>query len=184
MQIGASLFDTILQIAPVKETLMRISTNQIYGNGVLGMERNQNQVVRLQNQMSSGRRMLTPADDPVAAAQVLAVTQATRGGGTVRAQSGRATDRLGLVDSSSTPLPTLLQSVRSRTVQAANTILTDSDRQAIATELEQHFDEMLGIANSRSAEGDFLFSGYQGATTPFARSAGGRVGDKHQLLWR
>lgn len=151
---------------------MRISTNQIYGNGVLGMERNQNQVVRLQNQMSSGRRMLTPADDPVAAAQVLAVTQAREVAVQYARNQGDATDRLGLVDSQLNALTDLLQSVRSRTVQAANTILTDSDRQAIATELEQHFDQMLGIANSRSAEGDFLFSGYQGATTPFARSAG------------
>ena len=155
---------------------MRISTNQIYGNGVLGMERNQNQVVRLQNQMSSGRRMLTPADDPVAAAQVLAVTQAREVAVQYARNQGDATDRLGLVDSQLNALTDLLQSVRSRTVQAANTILTDSDRQAIATELEQHFDQMLGIANSRSAEGDFLFSGYQGATIPFARSAGAGSG--------
>ena len=47
---------------------MRISTSQLYRSGVLGMERNQSQLVKLQNQISSGRRILTPADDPVASA--------------------------------------------------------------------------------------------------------------------
>jgi flagellar hook-associated protein 3 FlgL len=59
--------------------------------------------------------------------------------------------------------------VRERAVQAGNTVLADSDRQAIASELETRLDELLGIANSRNAEGDYLFSGYQGATKPFVR---------------
>jgi flagellar hook-associated protein 3 FlgL len=148
---------------------MRISTSQLYRSGVLGMERNQSQLVKLQNQISSGRRILTPADDPVASARALGITQARD----VAAQYGRnqadASDRLNLVDSQLNSLTDLLQNVRSRVVQAGNTILADSDRQAIAAEMEARFDEMLGIANSRSAEGDYLFAGYQGGTQPFVR---------------
>ena len=54
---------------------MRISTNQIYDAGTLGIQRNQSALYKLQNQLSSGRRILTPEDDPVAAAQALIVTQ-------------------------------------------------------------------------------------------------------------
>jgi flagellar hook-associated protein 3 FlgL len=148
---------------------MRISTSQLYRSGVLGMERNQSQLVKLQNQISSGRRILTPADDPVASARALGITQARD----VAAQYGRnqtdASDRLSLVDTQLNSLTDLLQNVRSRVVQAGNTILADSDRQAIAAEMEARFDEMLGIANSRSAEGDYLFAGYQGGTQPFVR---------------
>ena len=54
---------------------MRISTNQIYDTGALGIQRNQSTLYKLQNQLSSGRRVLTPEDDPVAAAQALLVTQ-------------------------------------------------------------------------------------------------------------
>jgi flagellar hook-associated protein 3 FlgL len=50
---------------------MRISTSQAYSTGLRGIDRGQNQLLRLQNQMSSGRRMLTSADDPVAAARAL-----------------------------------------------------------------------------------------------------------------
>jgi flagellar hook-associated protein 3 FlgL len=149
---------------------MRISTSQIYGSGVLGIERNQSQLVKLQNQISSGRRMLTPADDPIAAAKALTVSQSQEVAAQYARNQGDASDRLGLVDSQLSALTDLLQSVRERAVQAGNTILADSDRQAIASQLEVRLEEMLGIANGRSAEGDYLFSGYQGDTQPFVRS--------------
>lgn len=150
---------------------MRISTSQIYAASMLGMEQNQSQVLKLQNQIASGRRILTPADDPVAAARALEVTQARDVAAQYARNQSDASSRLGLIDGQLTALTDLLQSVRSRTVQAANTVLSDSDRVAIATELQARLDEMLGIANSRSAEGDYLFSGYQGTTVPFARTA-------------
>ncbi len=155
---------------------MRISSSQIYGKGVLAMERNQSQLVKLQNQISSGRRLQSPADDPVAAAQVLGVTQAQAVTAQYARNQGDASDRLRLVEGQLTSLTDLLQSVRDRVVQAGNTVLSDSDRQAIAAELEARFDEMLGIANSRDAQGEYLFSGYQGGQEPFARSAAATPG--------
>lgn len=151
---------------------MRISTSQIYGGGVLGVERNQNQLVKLQNQISSGRRMQTPADDPVAAAEALRVTQAKEVAVQYALNQGDASDRLSLVGGQLTALTDLLQSARERVVQAGNTVLSDSDRQAIAAELEARFDEMLAIANRRDAQGEYLFSGYQAATEPFTRGPG------------
>ena len=150
---------------------MRISTTQIYAAGLVGMEQNQSQVLKLQNRIASGRRILTPADDPVAAARVLEVTQTKDVAAEYARNQGDASNRLGMIDDQLTALTDLLQSVRSRTVQAANTVLSDSDRVAIATELQARLDEMLGIANSRSAEGDYLFSGYQGTAIPFVRTA-------------
>lgn len=164
---------------------MRISTSQAYASGLRGIERSQNQLLKLQNQMSSGRRMLTSADDPVAAARALTVSQSKDIGVQYAHNQGDATARLGLVDSQLAALTNLLQSVRERVIQAGNTVLSDSDRQAIAIDLEASFDGLLGIANSQSAEGDYLFSGYQGATIPFAGSATSSVtyaGDDGQRL--
>ena len=44
---------------------MRISTSQIFNSGANGIGRNQSDLFKLQNQMSTGRRVLTPADDPI-----------------------------------------------------------------------------------------------------------------------
>ena len=151
---------------------MRISTNQIYDAGALGIQRNQSALYKLQNQLSSGRRVLTPEDDPVAAAQALIVTQTRDVNAQHIKNQGNASGQLGLLDNQLSSLTDLLQNVRERVIQAGNTgTLTNSDRQTIATELESRLGEMLGIANSRNGSGDYLFSGYQGATLPFAIDA-------------
>lgn len=150
---------------------MRISTSQIYESGSLNIQRNQSALFKLQNQLSTGRRVLTPEDDPVAAAQALLVTQSRDVTAQHIENQGNANSQLGLVDSQLSSLTDLLQNVRERVVQAGNTTLTNSDRQAIATELESRLGEMLGIANSQNGSGDYLFSGYQGATKPFAINA-------------
>ena len=150
---------------------MRISTSQIYDAGSLNIQRNQASLFKLQNQLSTGRRVLTPEDDPVAAAQALLVTQAKEMNAQQTTNQGNAESQLGLVDSQLSSLVDLIQNVRDRVLQAGNSTLGASDRQSIATELEARFGELLGIANAQNGSGDYLFSGYQGATKPFAINA-------------
>lgn len=148
---------------------MRISTGQIYDNGTLGIQRNQSSLYKLQNQIATGRRFLTPEDDPVAAAQALVVTQSKDVNAQHADNQGSARSQLGLVDSQLNSLVDLLNNVRDRVVQAGNSgAMTNSDRQAIATELEARLSELVGLANSQNGAGDYLFSGYKGATLPFA----------------
>lgn len=147
---------------------MRISTNQIYDAGSSNIQRNQSGLLKTYNQIASGRRILTPADDPVAAAQALVVTQSQAVTEQHIANQKNATSQLGMVDNKLSSLIGLLQNVRDRVLQAGNTTLTTSDRQSIASDIEASLSEMLGIANSDNGSGDFLFSGYQGATRPFA----------------
>ncbi len=151
---------------------MRISTSQIYSAGVLGINRNQSALYKLQNQLSSGNRILTPEDDPVGAAQALELTQTQSVNAQQVANQGSASDQLGLVDTQLSTLTNLLQSVRSKVVQAGSTAtMSGSDRQVLANDLESSLSQMLGIANAKSSSGDYLFSGYQGATLPFAINA-------------
>ena len=151
---------------------MRISTSQIYNAGVLGIERNQNSLYKLQNQLSSGRRILTPEDDPVGAAQALVLTQSQEVNAQQVNNQGNASDQLGSIDTQLSALTDVLQSVRSKVVQAGSTAtLSNSDRQVLANDLDSSLSQMLGIANSKNSSGDYLFSGYQGATLPFAINA-------------
>ena len=150
---------------------MRISTSQIYDAGSLNIQRNQSALFKLQNQLSTGRRVLTPEDDPVAAAQALLVTQAKEMNTQQTTNQSTAESQLGLVDSQLSSLVDLIQNVRDRVIQAGSSTLTAADRQSIATELEARFGELLGLANAQDGSGDYLFSGYQGATKPFAINA-------------
>jgi flagellar hook-associated protein 3 FlgL len=54
---------------------MRISTNTIFDNGVGQLGTLQSNMAKLQLQMSTNKRVVTPSDDPVASARALEVTQ-------------------------------------------------------------------------------------------------------------
>src|SRR5699024_6262832 len=68
---------------------------------------------------------------------------------------------------------TIMQRVRELATEAGTGALSQSDRQAIASELQEREDELLGLMNSRNARGEYLFSGFQGKTQPFVREGDG-----------
>lgn len=152
---------------------MRVSTAQIFDFGAKGIGRNQFDLFKLQNQLATGRRVLTPEDDPMAAAQALVVEQSKRVSQQFLNNQGDAKGKLGLLDGNLVGLGDLLQHVRERLVQAGNTTLTNADRSYVAQELEARFSELMGIANAQDGAGNYLFSGYQGAVKPFSAIASG-----------
>lgn len=163
---------------------MRISTSQIFDSGVRGIGRNQVELSKLANQMATGRRVVTPEDDPIAASQALVLTQSKAVSEQYLKNQSDAQGKLSIVETQVASVGDLLQSVRARLVEAGSTTLSNSDRSFIAKELEADFSQLMGIANSKDAEGNYLFSGYQGAVKPFSLSASGAVyqGDDGQRL--
>ncbi|MCE9640713.1 MAG: flagellar hook-associated protein FlgL [Betaproteobacteria bacterium] len=164
---------------------MRISTSMIYDMGVAGMQHNRGNQVKLQEQLASGQRMLTPADDPVAAASALDVRQAQGLNAQLKINGDNARSQLGLEENALADATSLLQDVKTLAVYAGNPTLSNSDRASIATELKSRYQELLGIANRGDGNGQFLFSGYQGGTQPFSQTGPGSVsyaGDAGQRL--
>ena len=154
---------------------MRISTSLLYSLGVDAIGRAESDMLHTQQQISSGRRLLTPADDPVAAAQALKVTQASAQNDQYSSNIDTAKSALSLSDGVLSQVTDLLQSVRTTAVNAGNGVLSDSDRASLATELGSRLSELLGLANSKDGEGRYMFSGFQTGTEPFAQDASGTV---------
>lgn len=147
---------------------MRISTSQIYNTGTLGLQNNQQNLFKLQNQLSSGRRVLTPEDDPVAAAQALVVTQSKDLVGQYAENQGNAKAQLGILEGNLATLSDMLLAVYERARDAQNKGYGDNERGFVAQELQDRLTELVALANTDDGTGQFLFSGYQGGTRPFA----------------
>jgi flagellar hook-associated protein 3 FlgL len=164
---------------------MRVSTTTVFEQGIFNIQRNQSLVNRGQEQISTGRRVLTPADDPVAAARALEVSQSKGINEQYARNSESATAAIGLEENALTRYTGLLQDIKTLAVNAGNGVLTASDLKSLGTELRGRYAEMLGVANSTDGNGLYLFSGYQGATQPFTENAPGSVaynGDQGQRL--
>ena len=152
---------------------MRISTVQAFNNGVTGLQRNYANVTRTQEQISTGNRILTPADDPVASVRLLQLEQQQNVLGQYKENLTAAKNSLAQEEVSLNSANTILQRVRELAVQAGNGALSSADRASIAAELQYLEDELLGLMNTRNARGEYLFAGFQGKTQPFVREADG-----------
>lgn len=167
---------------------MRIASSMIYDAGVASMQKQTSALLHTQQQLASGRRMLTPSDDPVAAARALEVEQARQTNAIYLTNQKTAGESLALVENNLVTTGNLLTRVRELAVQAGNASLTDSDRRSVAIELRHRFDELLGIANATDGAGQYLFSGYMGDTKPFSGTVGsgasyaGDEGQRHQQV--
>jgi flagellar hook-associated protein 3 FlgL len=152
---------------------MRISTLQAFNNGVTGIQRNYSNATRTQEQISTGNRILTPADDPVASVRLLQLEQQQNVLSQYDSNLTAAKNSLTQEEVSLNSVNTILQRVRELAVQAGNGALDPQDRKSIAAELGEREDELLSLMNTRNARGEYLFSGFQGKTQPFARGADG-----------
>lgn len=152
---------------------MRLSTNTIHEQGVNSILKQQEALLHVQQQVSTGRRVLTPADDPTAAALALDVKQASALNTQYAENRTAAASQLGFVEGVLDGITNLIQNVQTATVSAGNAAFSDAERLSIARELRGRFNELVGFANSTDATGQFLFSGFQGDTKPFTQTATG-----------
>ncbi len=166
---------------------MRIATSMIFERGVNAMIRQQDELSKTELQLASGERVLSPEDDPSAAARILDLNREIDTVNQHQRNIERAGNRLALEDTALDGATNLLQRVRELTVQAANDSNSPDSRLAIAYEVEQLRDELLGLANTRDANGEYIFSGYQGDQPAWLDTGGGTYaynGDQGQRMIR
>lgn len=148
---------------------MRISTTTLFETGSTRISEMQVTLSKTQQQLSSGRRMQTAADDPVASASALEVNQSQALNAQYSANRGVARDSLTLTESTLSSVSQLIQDARALALQAGNGTYTDKDRAPIAAELRSQLDQLIGLANARDGSGKYAFAGYQVDTVPFVK---------------
>jgi flagellar hook-associated protein 3 FlgL len=141
---------------------MRISTSTIFDLGVSSIQQQTSDMVKTQQQIASGRRILTPADDPVASARVLEVSQAKSLNQQYDVNTNSATSVLGMEDTVLGGVTNLLLDVHDAALTAQSPLMNHTSLSGLATGLRGRYQELLGLANSTDGNGQYLFSGYKG----------------------
>ncbi len=149
---------------------MRISTRQIFTQGVEAFQQQQQKLAKLQQQISTGVRLQKPSDDPSAAAKILELEQSVSQNLQFQDNINLAEQRLNRQDAVLASYATVLNRVRELAVQGNNAPLDATARAALAAEIDQRLEELVSLANTRDGNGDFLFAGYQNASAPFTSS--------------
>lgn len=152
---------------------MRISTSQMEHTAISAILDRQSRLSKSEQQLATGKRIITPADDPAGAVKVQDLTQTIQTTEQYQMNINAARQRLGTEENALGSVTNLLQRVRELAVQGNNDVQTSEDRQMIAYEVRERLDELMSLANTRDANGEYVFSGYEGNIQPFTRNADG-----------
>ena len=139
---------------------MRITNSMLIKNMLWNSNNNLVSMSNYQNQMSTGKKITRPSDDPVGITKVMKYKTDIR---ETQQYSKNIDDALGWLEvseSSITNIKDILQRVRELTVQAANGTNTAGDTDKIRVEIEELTKEIMVSGNATSA-GRYLFSGME-----------------------
>lgn len=154
---------------------MRVSYNQLFQqslNRILELQRN---AAEAQLQIASGKRIIQPGDDPVAAATVMQVNERIQAATQFDRNGAQAEQRLTQAEDVMRGASNALQRVHELVLQGRNETLGVENRRAIALEVREHIDVLVDLGNTRNASGEYIFSGAQVTTRPFTRDVAGNV---------
>lgn len=146
----------------------RMSTLQFSLGGVNNILDAQAQVARLQEQLGTGKAILTPADDPTAYVQLTNLKTELSRVESYQKNISALTSALSYEEASLDTANNLLVRVRELTIQGQNGTLSGSDRAAIANEIGALRDQLLSIANTTNADGEYIFAGSASTTAAYS----------------
>jgi flagellar hook-associated protein 3 FlgL len=144
---------------------MRVDPNYVI-NLTAAVDQSASQEDTLTSELSSGLRVASLSDDPVAVAQsTLFGSSIAKDDSFVQTASGESS-RLQVADSALGDVVTQVTSALSTAVAGNNGTLNASDIASVAQKLSGIRDQVLSLANT-SYQGQYLFGGSQGSAPPF-----------------
>jgi flagellar hook-associated protein 3 FlgL len=146
---------------------MRISTGQLYDRSIQSVLDSQANLSDIQQQLSSGKKLLRPSDDPVGAAQAIRLTEEIEQINQYKKNSNLLINSLEQEETVLKSVNTGIDRARVLMLQSGNGIVGSDERKAIATEISQIKDQLFGLMNSRNPAGEYIFAGYQSSSPAF-----------------
>lgn len=149
---------------------MRVSTMMMYQQNMNGITNSQATWLQYGEQMSTGKRVNRPSDDPIAASQAIVLSQAQAQNSQFASARSFATQRISQEENALSQVTASIQAAQEKVVYASNGTLNDEDRASLATELQGIRDQIMNLANSQDGNGRYMFAGYKTENAPFDAS--------------
>src|SRR5450830_405592 len=145
----------------------RVGSADAYASAINNIGGRQSRLTQLQGNLTAGKRVLKPSDDPTAAAQAeRAITRSAQVTIQQRALSLQK-DNMSHAETVLGQASDAIQSFRELLVQAGNGANTASDLGTITSQLTTLRNQLLTYANTTDANGQALFGGLGSTNAPF-----------------
>lgn len=153
---------------------MRLSTQQYFFQGVSAITDLNSQVSRAQQQISSGRQVLTASDDPASAARILRLESQVETIDQYQKNIDFAESNLETSETALSSIEGVLNRVRELVISAENGSYSQTERNSIAIEIQTMVEELFALANSRNDQGEYIFAGFSNQSAAYVETGDGQ----------
>ncbi len=139
---------------------MRISTQNMFQRPLNALMERQAALSYTQNQLATGKAILSPSDDPAASTRILELKNFDKLTSQYQGNLGSLENRLTLMENSLNSGVDALQRSRELVIRAGNASLSDADRASIASEINEQLALLMSTANTKDGNGELIFAGF------------------------
>ncbi|QHA88998.1 flagellar hook-associated protein FlgL [Serratia rhizosphaerae] len=154
---------------------MRMSTSMMYQQNMQSLTDRQSLWMKSAQHLSSGTRVLTPSDDPLAASQAVMLTQSQSENSQYALARQFALQSITMAEKVTASAAGSIKDMKGLLVNAGDGVLSDNDRASLATQLQGLKDQLLGQANNSDGNGRYMFGGFKDDQPPFVQQDDGKV---------
>jgi len=161
---------------------MRISTNTIYQLSTSQMTALQEKISQTSQQASTGKKVMTPQDDPVGSAKLLEAKQAISINDQYSVNRNALKYTIGIANVALDGVQDVMQSMNEQIVSLGNATLGSTNRQSIALTIQSQLDQLVSLSNTKDAAGYYIFSGYKSDTASINSTTYAYGGDANNAV--
>ncbi|MFZ2956816.1 MAG: flagellar hook-associated protein FlgL [Candidatus Ozemobacteraceae bacterium] len=160
---------------------MRITNTWVTNSFLRVLNKNQEELSKMQIKVSSGKQIILASENPVNNALTMQKKTELFEQSQYLSNISRTTEWLDSNDGAMTTIESTLQRVRELAVEGANDTLVQSDRDAIGEEIDQLMQHLVDTANT-DVGGEYLFAGHDVKTKPFSALDGQTSGAMRDIV--
>ncbi|MGB7605798.1 MAG: flagellar hook-associated protein FlgL [Lutisporaceae bacterium] len=139
---------------------MRITNGMMLNSMMRSMSRNLNRMEKLEQNLATGKKFLTPSDDPIGVSRSLRLNTEVASMEQYKRNTEDAMSWLETTEVALENMGNVFQRTRELTVQASSETNSIEERKSIASEISQLKEQIINIGNTTYA-GSYIFSGYK-----------------------
>lgn len=151
---------------------MRIPTYNHFLRQAQNLGNHYSNLARYQAQISTGKKLLIGSDDPILSSRLNRIETSINRIQSYKNNETIASNRLSAMQSTIETSVGVLQKVQELIKSAQSDVLSNSDRQSIASQLSGNLTLLLAQANAKDSNGEYIFSGISSSTAPYSLSGG------------
>jgi len=150
---------------------MRVTQSMLSGNMLRNLSGSYSKLGKLQEQITTGKKVNRPSDDPVVAMKGIHYRTELNNVKQFSRNLGEAYNWLDTTDNTFDKIGSALQRARELMVQASSDSVTSEDREKINSELKQLREHIQDLSNTKIGN-RYIFSGTKTTTPPYEKGVG------------